>query len=452
MNTNDILRVALNACFFQKPIEADDPRRVDLHALGVRGTDHDPIIRLQTVIQTADEPTQQLYSGFLGSGKSTELKRLAANLETAGYTPILIDAEDYLNLHVPPRVSDLLATAAAGVDEFIQKNCQGMMPNAFKSYWDRFSRFLGSDVLIEDATIKIPAAGDLKLKLRQDVDFKTKVYEHLEQSGRLSDLARECQGFLNEAVAVVRKSAGNSQGMVVILDSFEKVRSSDYQRAEAVRQAVETIFIRDWKLLKLPCHVIYTVPSWLTFFEFGAAAEFGRVCILPMCRLTNRETGKRVPEGFAAMRKILEKRMELGEVFADPIPLDELIAASGGYPRDFLRMMREVLLTAIMEKAEPPIPTADLTRLVEKVIEDQVKIYDKPIFDEDLPLLVEVAKTHDVPRKKRAEAFRLAELFDNHFVLGYRNGQEWYDLHPLVRQGPKMAAALKEAHGRNSGN
>ena len=448
----DILRNAYNACFFQEPLEADDQRRVDLHALGVRGTDHDPIVRLQTVIDTADKPTQQLYSGFLGSGKSTELKRLVANLKDAGYTPLLIDCEDYLNLNVAPRVSDLLATTAAGVDRFIQEDCQGAIAAAFKSYWERLRTFLGSEVEIEGATLKIPMAGDLKLKLSQDVNFKTKIYLHLEQNGRLSDLAQQCYTFLDEAVAVVAKACGNAQGMVILLDSFEKVRGSDYQRAEEMRQAIETIFIRDWKLLQLPCHVIYTVPSWLAFFEFGTAADFGRVAILPMCRLTDQHSGEPVPEGFAAMRQILDKRMTLDHVFADFEPLDQLIAASGGYPRDFLRMMREVLLMAIMDRIEPPIPPDHLARLVGNVIRDQVKIYDTPIFDEDLPLLLDVARTHDVPRRKRAEAFRLAELFDNHFVLGYRNGQPWYDLHPLVRQGPKVRAALDKANAHQPGH
>ena len=113
-------------------------------------------------------------------------------------------------------------------------------------------------------------------------------------------------------------------------------------------------------------------------------------------------------------------------------------------------MMREVLLTAIMEKIPPPIPSADLVRIVVDVISGQIEVYSKPIYDEDLPLLVEVAQTCDVPRKERSQVFRIAELFDHHFVLGYRNGREWYNLHPLVRRSPKVQAALKESHGNKA--
>jgi len=442
----DILREAINACFFQTGLEDDDPRRVDLYAAGVRGTDPDPIKRFQTVIQTADNPTQQLFSGFIGSGKSTELKRLAANLKREGYTAVLADSEEYLNLNVPPQVNDLLAVVATSVDKLIRETCQGKIPALFKSYWERFRNFLGSEVEIEGFSLKVPEAGELKLKLKQDVTFRTKIFNHLEQSGRLSDLSQECRSFLDEAVAVESQACADSRGIVIIVDSFEKVRG-DLLHAEEVRQAVETLFIRDWKWLCLPFHVIYTVPPWLTFYEFGAAAEFGRVCILPMCRLMDQDSGKSVPEGFAAMRRIIEKRMDLDKVFADTKPLEQIIEASGGYPRDFLRMMREILLSTIMEGVCAPIPSADLSRIIGEVIRGQIEVYSKPIYDEDLPLLVEVAQTHDVPRKERSLVPRIAELFEYHFVLGYRNGQEWYDLHPLVRRSPKVQAALKKAHG-----
>jgi len=138
----DILKDAMNACFFQMPLKADDPRRVDLHRLGVRGTDKDPIVRMQTVIETADTPTPQLFSGFLGSGKSTELNRLAANLTSAGYVVALTDCEEYLNLNVPPQLADLLAVVAASTDTVLKENCGGLIPDAFKSYWQRFRDFL----------------------------------------------------------------------------------------------------------------------------------------------------------------------------------------------------------------------------------------------------------------------------------------------------------------------
>ncbi len=447
---SDLLKKAYNACFFDVALEVNSEYRVELHKLGVRGCDHDPMVRLQSVIETSDDATQQLFSGFIGSGKSTELLRLTENLEEAGYLPIYVDSEAYLNLRgVVPRTADILMSIAGGVDQFIQDKCEGAIRSEFKSYWERFRTFLGSEIIIDGVTLEVPSV-KLGMKLKQDVSFKSAVYSYLEEHGRILGLAEECRNYLDEAKAILKKTFRTKKEIVLIFDSFEKVRGSLEDQNRDIRIAVENIFTRDWDLLQLPFHVIYTVPSWLTFYEFGTTAELGRVCILPMCRITDKESGDKIPDGYNAMRSILEKRMELNEIFEDPKAIDDLIEASGGYPRDLLRMMKDLLLTAVMEKQEPPIAKQDLQRMVHYVIDEQVKVYSKPIFDEDLSLLKEVAKNQDVPRSERSQAFRLAELFDNHFVLGYRNGDEWYDLHPLVKRCPKVREMLEQANGTKS--
>jgi hypothetical protein len=442
----EILRDALNACFFQVPLEADDPRRLDLHEMGVRGTGYDPMVRLRTVIETADNPTQQLFSGFIGSGKSTELKVLARDLATMGFIPVMIDTDEHFNLTETPQTNDLLTAAAAGVDRFLQsqRGTGATALNAVKSLWERVRAVLGSEVEFEGATLAVPSVGELELKLKQNPPFKAMLYTHLTRAGKLDELSRKCHEFLDEAVAATASLFPDSRGLVIILDSFEKVRGRDVRHSDEVARAVEDTFVRDWKWLQLPCHVVYTVPPWLGFREFGASAEFGRVCILPMCRVTDKKTGELQQQGIAAMQEILEKRFDLHAIFADPAQLQPLIEASGGYPRDFLRMVRETLLSAIMGKIKPPIPADRLTEIVAAVIAEQVAMYDKPVYDEDLEMLGEVARTHDVPRVKREDAFRIAQLFEHHFVLCYRNGEEWYDLHPLVRAGPKVQARLKD--------
>ncbi len=43
----------------------------------------------------------QLLSGFRGTGKSTELRRLKDQLQASGYLVVLCDIEDYINLSTP---------------------------------------------------------------------------------------------------------------------------------------------------------------------------------------------------------------------------------------------------------------------------------------------------------------------------------------------------------------
>jgi predicted AAA+ superfamily ATPase len=59
---------------------------------------HDPVRRLKKHIQWSEVESLQLFSGFSGSGKTTQLKRLQQELEREGYKVIYANAEDYLNL------------------------------------------------------------------------------------------------------------------------------------------------------------------------------------------------------------------------------------------------------------------------------------------------------------------------------------------------------------------
>ena len=77
--------------FNPMPLPAGSPQYVDFTA--VRGGS-DVSIELGRKVQRSSEPTCQLFSGHLGGGKSTELLKLAADLETKGFTVVYFSADD----------------------------------------------------------------------------------------------------------------------------------------------------------------------------------------------------------------------------------------------------------------------------------------------------------------------------------------------------------------------
>ena len=109
-----------------------------------------------------------------------------------------------------------------------------------------------------------------------------------------------------------------------------------------------------------------------------------------MCKLRDARSGEPFPRGFDAMREILKKRMKFEEIFEDAEPIEQLIEASGGYPRDLLRMMSEALLNAVMSNETAPISKQNLSKFIDEAIEAQIADFDRAISTEDLELLVEV--------------------------------------------------------------
>src|SRR5437868_5377448 len=80
-------------------LDPDDKRYVPLYTEGeLAAIEGDPVERMAFSIESIPEETVQLFSGFRGTGKTTELKRLAKRLAGAGYLVAAIDVDEYLNL------------------------------------------------------------------------------------------------------------------------------------------------------------------------------------------------------------------------------------------------------------------------------------------------------------------------------------------------------------------
>src|SRR5216684_771689 len=100
----------------------------------------DPVRLLQDHIELSAGESFQLFSGFRGSGKTTELLRLKQRLEQAGCLVLYADALEYVNPSEPIDVSDFLIVlggafgdALVDLDVFIDHPVE----LAKNSYWHR---------------------------------------------------------------------------------------------------------------------------------------------------------------------------------------------------------------------------------------------------------------------------------------------------------------------------
>ena len=104
--------------------------------------------------------------------------------------------------------------------------------------------------------------------------------------------------------------------------------------------------------------------------------------------------------------------------------LDELSLLSGGHLRDFLRLFAEIILRA----ERLPVPHSVVTAAIQ-----QARSEFLPISDDDASWLDRIASSHTTALRNNDRLHDLARYFDSHLALNYRNGEEWYDVHPLVR-------------------
>jgi len=100
---DDTLRRWLADCDPYRPLPLEDHRYFDFNE-PVPGTDRplrgrDHIAYLKDAIELSEDGSCQLFSGFGGTGKSTELARLAEDLEGTGYSVLLVNGQDYHDLN-----------------------------------------------------------------------------------------------------------------------------------------------------------------------------------------------------------------------------------------------------------------------------------------------------------------------------------------------------------------
>ena len=413
-------------------LDPSDKRYVPLY--GDAGlVEEDPVQRLAHAIEWTSESVQ-LLSGYRGTGKSTELRRLKASLEESDYLVFLCDIQDYLNLSTPIDVSDFLMVTAGAFGEAVNKRLEEDDHRLHEGYWERFRTFwggLGIEAPKLSASIGTgPVSIGIQANLKNDPTFKEQLQKHL--TGHLGALVTDVRKFLEDCVKMLREYYGDRE-IVLLLDSVEHIKGT-LANAEDVHNSVERLFAGHPEKLRLPnLHVVYTVPPYLKVRHPNVGALYGSSGLktLPTFKLHTQE-GKCIPESFDAMERVVSRRGEWEKLLGKERPLlDRLIQSSGGHLRDLLRLLAEVLLrTKVL-----PVPE----RIVDSAI-SQVRTEFLPIPNEDALWLARIADSHQVALEERAALPFLARFFDTHLVLCYRNGEEWYDVHPLVREHVRAQA------------
>ncbi len=429
----------LTAALRLRPVQVGtvegDKHYFPFHKQRSRPRGADPIRQLSTIIELSPEaPTCQLFSGFQGSGKSTELLRLAADLRSQGFDVIMVEGAKVLNLHRPLEVSDLLLSVAAAVGENLQERF-GETP-AKRGLFERIKEFferiqlsdielgLSVDLGLSDIGKAHVNFGKLKAALSQNPSFKSRVQDAFR--GKFQAFLEAFRAFMREARAMLQKDGGGSLP-VLLVDDLEKIQGLGGD-LELVQRGIEQIFwafhaalkIQDW-------HTVWTVPPYLQFLNAAAVQQYDGCGVLPMVRVWNESDPERTPseDGLSAIRQCLQLRGPVDSLFLNDHLLDRIVEASSGHLRDTFLLVRD----AVRETFGQDDPTRPLNEpKVEAIIEEYVSSCQKAVYKSDHDFLRNVATSRKLALADETEIRRASKLFDTSIVMVYRNGSEWFDV------------------------
>jgi len=175
-------RVLYNALNFDIPVNFGQEELVpkglgeDKYVDNLHGAaDRDPVQELANQIDLSDSAGAYLFTGNRGTGKTTELLRLATILREYDCEVFYADMADYLTLTQRIEVSDFLISVLGA---FSEKIADRFTADPGKpSFFERLRSFLNSNVQFTE--IKVPTGWiEFKAALQQNPTFKEQLQEN----------------------------------------------------------------------------------------------------------------------------------------------------------------------------------------------------------------------------------------------------------------------------------
>ena len=401
-----------------------------------------------------NQSTCQLFTGHIGCGKSTELRRLQAELEEQGFHVVYFESTEDLDM-ANVDISDILLAIARQISLNLEARNIRLQPNRFrqvlKGAWD----LLNSEVTgLRFQIPEIQMAG-IGVKSPKDIGFRIENGEYSLSLGigELTSTARNSEGVrsllrqhleprVNTILEVINTellSAAKQhlqKDLVVIVDNLDRV--DNRQKEGSTRTLPEYLFVdRGDQLRQLDCHVIYTIPLVLAFsneFEalkhrLGGGNDVKRLPMVPVQNWdgTDNLEGLKLLEQLVLARAFPEVESEerlnlISKVFERPETLNRLCWISGGHIRNLLSILHRCL-----EEDDPPI-TQDC---LERAIREHRDSLSLAITEDEWALIQQVEQQKRVSGEDAHQT-----LLRSLFVFEYDDPKEgrWFQMNPALRE------------------
>lgn len=455
-NREDRLSEFYNALAFQRGIAftEEDRREMpdslpaevyveDIHKDG----DINPRTRLLRAITRNHSADRYFFTGMRGSGKTTELLKLKAELESKGFVAFYADLSEFLPENEPVKIGDFLLLLVSVLADRVKERYDSDF--AKESFFGEFIAFLNREIQVDglewSADTFLGKVG-VKGKLKQNPTIRQKLQQVTE--GRLDQLVRAVSKLVDDLVAYIRRGSSTTR-VIYLVDSVERLRGIGEKQSKDVFDSLEYLFSTHADNLRFATlSVIYSLPPYLR--AVVGASESNLICSLPAIRIfknplaENQEAWQAqepavYAENIAKMVAVIEARYPGWREFFTPDALERLIKDSGGDLREFFLLLRACLsMVDGDDDSKFPIPSSIIEQS-EKERRNQFGM----IPQSEMTWLKRVLEQHDHGKLKDDETPTLAYLLDGKLMFQYRNGSNWYDVHPLLREQVKR-------HGDNT--
>ncbi len=377
-------------------------------------------------LEMASEAISFLLAGHIGSGKTTELRKLEQVLGR-DYKVLWFDTATSLNQYNID-YAEIIVLIGLEVHGKVFQDDWGVEGDLLEALEQSLMTVVREDKKINQEGLGVPEILQkwgltLKGGLSKEITAKVDIRPNLENV-----IAK-----VNDIIKAAEKSL--SRRLMMIVDGLDR-----HDQETALRM------FSDELLTKLDCHIVYTIPISLRYSTNFSQPKERFTCLdlvnIPVFRCSEQgyPTADADVDGRSLLAEVVKKRLHgLGDRYQDLFDaeaLDLLCAKSGGVMRDLIRLVEEACLLANKNKLTAvDLPTAEAAIRKERRSRFNLHEYH-------FPRLTAIRNTGRLTSRvksltDREEMAICDEILLNKLALGYQDvatGKPWFDVNPLIAE------------------
>lgn len=295
-----------------------------------------PVENIRQRLLTGGQETKLFLCGHVGSGKSTELNRLAMDKEILSELSVVMlrfEEQEWAALDSSQVLFRIAGEIHKRFKAILKKDEDGELQKALKELNDRLFQATGLKATEGSVGLEFDL---LVVKLRQELKLSEKARRVFRDFGEtqqtmLQDVLQKMVDAVENALA----ATDDPPRLLVLVDDMDKVRGAEQQKEMFDKNLAA--------LMTPPLRIVYTLPTGVYFGESLADVRRNVEHLYPV-RVLNKAPGTFDPQrayngdriGF--FEALVDHRVEEGLIAREAIRLAALY--SGGVLRDFFHLLR----------------------------------------------------------------------------------------------------------------
>ncbi len=382
----------------------------------------DVLAELEQLIEDDDSRDRKtIFAGHRGCGKSTLLSEFGRRCEKGNYFVVLFSIANTIEMSDVNHINILFAIAVSLMAKAEVESVK-ISPSLRQSLLDWFA------AKTQTVTTGAKVEGETKFsfpliqnKLKAEASVRNELKREFERN--VSDLVAK----INIIAAAIENATGKQ--VLVIIDDLDKLDLATVR--EVYREHIKALFLPGFR-------IIYTTP--IASLRDGPlratmiSETDDQIVEMKVAKLFKKvESRADTPEPIAENRQklcdVLDKR--IGPQLMEPEIAEAIVLKSGGVLRELIRLANKCCRICLRQvrRAEDPAAVVINQAVFDQAVQDMRLDFEAPLGKADYEILQATYKSFE-PEDPKVQAF--LDLLHGLHILEYRNGQIWYDLHPVV--------------------